>query len=102
MCHRAWQLEQENIHWVILGHSERRAIFKESDEDVAEKTVEAIEQGLQVILCVGESLEEREADKTAEVVQRQLEAVVAKKPDWSKIVIAYEPVSPLSLCLAHC
>jgi len=88
----AWQLKEEKIHWVILGHSERRSIFKESDNDVAEKTVEAIEQGLQVILCVGESLEEREADKTAQVVERQLQAVVDKKPDWSKIVIAYEPV----------
>jgi len=88
----AYQLAQEQIPWVILGHSERRSIFKESDEEIAEKTVEALAQGLSVILCVGETLEEREADKTDSVVQRQLKAVVDKKVEWNKIVIAYEPV----------
>jgi triosephosphate isomerase len=84
----AWQLAEEKIPWVILGHSERRSIFRESDEEIALKTMEALEFGLSVIFCVGETLEEREANKTDAVVQRQLQALVDKKPNWEKIVIA--------------
>ncbi|KAK4536849.1 hypothetical protein CDCA_CDCA10G2874 [Cyanidium caldarium] len=82
--------------WVILGHSERRHLpeLRESDETVAKKTKYAVEKGLQVILCIGELLEEREANRTQEVNERQLEAVRAVlSPDaWDRIVIAYEPV----------
>lgn len=81
-----------NIEWVILGHSERRTIFKESDETVAEKTAYALDKGISVIACIGELLEEREAGKTMEVNERQLSAIAAKVTDWSKVVIAYEPV----------
>ncbi|MCP9257473.1 Triosephosphate isomerase [Dirofilaria immitis] len=80
------------LHWVILGHSERRHIFGESDELIAEKVVHAIENGLETIFCCGEKLDEREAGKTKDVNFRQLQAVIDKKADWSKIVIAYEPV----------
>ena len=59
---------------------------------VADKTSYALSKGLSVILCVGESLEEREANKTTAVVVEQLSAAAAKTKDWSKIVIAYEPV----------
>jgi len=80
--------------WVILGHSERRHLpqLKESDDTIATKTMYAISKGLGVIYCIGELLEEREAGKTIEVCERQMKALASKNPDWSKIVIAYEPV----------
>ncbi|KAJ2506467.1 hypothetical protein GGI11_006656 [Coemansia sp. RSA 2049] len=80
--------------WVILGHSERRTILKESDDFTAEKAAKALESGLKVVLCVGELLEERQAGTTQAVVNRQLDAVikVVKESDWANIVVAYEPV----------
>ncbi|KAI9637343.1 Triosephosphate isomerase [Dioszegia hungarica] len=88
------QLKDADVHWVILGHSERRALFGEADKVVADKVRAAIKAGLGVIACVGEKLEERENGTTEEVVQRQLEAI-AKEIDedkWKDVVIAYEPV----------
>ncbi|KAJ3012324.1 UNVERIFIED_CONTAM: hypothetical protein HDU68_001263 [Siphonaria sp. JEL0065] len=87
-------LKDLNINWVILGHSERREIFKESDEITAKKVAFALAEGLSVIACVGEKLEEREANQTTEVVFRQLKAIAAvlKPADWERVVIAYEPV----------
>ena len=80
--------------YVIVGHSERRTYCGESDDLVARKTIAAIGAGLTPIVCVGESLAERETGKTAEVVSRQIEAVLAvlDVSQVSKIVIAYEPV----------
>ncbi|EDQ90422.1 uncharacterized protein MONBRDRAFT_24180 [Monosiga brevicollis MX1] len=78
--------------WVILGHSERRSIFGESNELIGEKTAYCLGKGIKVIACVGEQLEEREAGNTQAVVETQLKAIAAKVSDWSKVVIAYEPV----------
>lgn len=75
-----------------MGHSERRVILQEDDKFIASKTKAAVEGGLNVILCCGESLEQREANKTIEVVTTQLKAVADKIQDWSRIVIAYEPI----------
>ncbi|OTB08067.1 hypothetical protein M426DRAFT_317583 [Hypoxylon sp. CI-4A] len=86
------QLKDSGIDWVILGHSERRTILGETDETVASKTKYATENGVSVIWCCGESLEQREAGKTLEVIASQLSALKAKISDWSKIVIAYEPI----------
>ncbi|KZT25950.1 Triosephosphate isomerase [Neolentinus lepideus HHB14362 ss-1] len=88
------QLADAGIPYVILGHSERRTIFHESSEFVAQKTRAALDKGLTIILCVGETLAEREAGKTTAVVQSQLEPVVKllQESEWNKIVIAYEPV----------
>lgn len=88
------QLKDSEIHWTILGHSERRTILGETDEVVAAKTKSAIDGGVSVVWCCGESLEEREAGNTVAVVERQLAALAAKVSgdDWKKIVIAYEPI----------
>ncbi|KAI5801030.1 triose phosphate isomerase [Pyronema domesticum] len=87
------------IEWTLLGHSERRSIYCESDEVVAAKTVDALQKGLSVILCCGETEHQRFVEnRTKEVVTGQLGAVhkaleAANLVDkWSKIVIAYEPV----------
>jgi triosephosphate isomerase len=88
----AAMLKDVGISWVILGHSERRHIIKESDEIIGKKTAAALKNGLSVILCVGELLEEREGNKTEEVIKSQLDAVKSYISDWTKIVIAYEPV----------
>ena len=80
------------IPWVILGHSERRHVFGESDEVVAQKTKLALSHGLSVMACIGEKLDERESNKTDEVNSRQLAAIRKEVDDWSRIVVAYEPV----------
>jgi len=86
------QLKDSNITWTLIGHSERRVILQEDDAFVASKTKAALDGGLGVILCVGETLEQREAGKTIDVVTAQLKAVADVTKDWSKIVIAYEPI----------
>ncbi|KAI6184148.1 Triosephosphate isomerase [Aphelenchoides bicaudatus] len=80
------------LKWVVLGHSERRHVFGENDELISDKAIHAIQEGLEVIYCIGEKLDEREAGKTKEVNFRQLQAIVDKNIDWSHVVIAYEPV----------
>jgi len=79
---------------VIVGHSERRQMFGETDATVAKRTRAALACGLIPIVCVGETLEEREGGKTAEVVTRQFERGPAtiEGPDAARIVLAYEPV----------
>lgn len=85
-------LKDIGIQWVILGHSERRNVFNEKDELIAEKVAHALDEGLKIIVCIGELLEEREAGKTTAVIFSQMEAVAKKIKDWTRIVIAYEPV----------
>ncbi|KAI9840757.1 MAG: triosephosphate isomerase [Sclerophora amabilis] len=85
-------LKDSEITWTLVGHSERRVVLKEDDSFIASKTKAALDGGLGVILCIGESLEQREAGKTIDVVTAQLKAVSERVQDWSKIVIAYEPI----------
>ncbi|KAI5368098.1 Putative triosephosphate isomerase, aldolase-type TIM barrel, triosephosphate isomerase, active [Septoria linicola] len=86
------QLKDSNITWTILGHSERRVILQETNQFVGSKTKTALDGGLSVILCCGETLEQREAGKTLDTVLAQLKAVSEQTKDWSKVVVAYEPV----------
>ena len=87
-------LTSTNVEFVILGHSERRMIFKEDDALINKKVLSALEHGLKPILCCGETLAEMEEGKVEEVLTRQLKAGLesVKKEDLAKIVIGYEPV----------
>ena len=80
--------------YVILGHSERRDIFGEDDKLINEKVLSAFDHDLTPILCCGESLEEREADKQEEKVKAQIEADLkdVSEDDVKKLIIAYEPI----------
>jgi triosephosphate isomerase (TIM) len=82
------------VKYVLLGHSERRSLYDEEDEIVASKVKLALEFGLTPMLCVGETLAEREAGKTLEVCERQIQAVidVIGIAAFDNLVIAYEPV----------
>ncbi|KAK5837236.1 triosephosphate isomerase, chloroplastic [Gossypium arboreum] len=86
------QLKDIGCKWVILGHSERRHIIGEDDQFIGKKAAYALNEGLGVIACIGELLEEREAGKTFDVCFRQLKAFADVVPSWDNIVIAYEPV----------
>jgi len=87
-------LKDAGCDGVILGHSERRQLFGETDEGVARKVKAALGEGLHPIVCVGETLQEREAGRTWEVVSRQLRAGLAglDAAALQKITVAYEPV----------
>ena len=87
-------LKNFGCEYVIVGHSERRALYGETNEVVSNKFIIAQAQGLQPILCVGETLEERELGQTQAVVRRQIQKVIdsAGSAAFSSAVIAYEPV----------
>jgi len=78
--------------FVILGHSERRQYFAETDEIINKKVKKALEFGFKPILCVGESLEDNEADRIEQIITRQVKAGLAGVSPTSQLVIAYEPV----------
>lgn len=86
-------LHEAGARFVIVGHSERRQYFQETDLMVAEKVAEALGAGLAPILCVGESLAERERGETESVIARELEAVLGEIPrPVPDLVVAYEPL----------
>lgn len=88
----AEMLKEYGVKYVIIGHSERRQYFGETDETVNKRTLAALEAGLIPIVCIGESLEERETGKTETVLDRQIETGLKGIDDISKVVIAYEPI----------
>lgn len=90
----ASMLQDFGCRYVLVGHSERRALYGESDKLVAEKFAAALASGLRPVLCVGETLEQRDTGKTLEVVSAQIDAVLNRVgvAAFSGAVIAYEPV----------
>ncbi len=90
----ARMLKHAGCHYVILGHSERRQYFGETDELINKKVKKALAEGLEVILCVGETLEQRENDETKKVIVSQVSHCTADLSidDMKRITIAYEPV----------
>ena len=87
-------LQTTGVEYVIVGHSERRSLFGESDELVNKKVLSAINHGLKPILCVGETLDQRELGITSSVIRKQLEIALngVSVKDVSNVIIAYEPV----------
>lgn len=87
-------VKDAGARYILIGHSERRHVFGETDDDVNKKVVAALEYGLDPMVCVGELLEEREAGKSEDVVRRQVEAAFngISAAGMSTVVIAYEPV----------
>ena len=87
-------LKDLGVKYVIIGHSERRAYFAETDETVNKKVIAAINAGLNAILCVGESLEQREQNITFEVISKEIKVALkgVEKSSLEKITIAYEPI----------
>jgi triosephosphate isomerase (TIM) len=85
-------LAELGCRWVILGHSERRQYHNESDELIAAKFAAAVESGLRPIVCVGETLEQREAGEAQRIVKAQLEGALSGQASLKSLVVAYEPV----------
>ena len=90
----AAMLQSVGINSVILGHSERRAYFNETDEALAEKVATAVQHDMEVVFCFGEELEDRQSEKHFQIVENQLRKALFSLPAsaWKKIVLAYEPV----------
>ena len=89
--------------YVLVGHSERRTLYGETDDDVAERFERALDAGLEPVLCVGETLEEREEGLTEKVVDRQLEAVLGRSAiaRFKRAGVAYEPVWAIGAGRTH-
>jgi len=90
----ASMLQSIGVNSVILGHSERRAYFNETDEALEEKVATAVKHDMEVVFCFGEELEDRQKGKHFAIVENQLSKALFSLPSsaWDKIVLAYEPV----------
>jgi triosephosphate isomerase (TIM) len=87
-------VQEAGARTILVGHSERRHLFGETDDQVARKTVAVLKAGLVPLVCLGETLAEREGGRTEHVITRQLEPLLDKvaPADWAGLVVAYEPV----------
>ena len=87
-------LKGVGVNTVILGHSERRSLYGETDDSLKVKVIKAIDDGMEIIFCFGEELSERKENKHFELVQMQLDSALFDLPNnaWKQIILAYEPV----------
>jgi triosephosphate isomerase len=87
-------LNELGVHWVLVGHSERRQHFGETDQTVRKRAESLLEQGFHVILCIGETRAERESGKTKDILTRQIEQGLPNlgSQNDNRLIIAYEPV----------
>ncbi|MDX8431589.1 MAG: triose-phosphate isomerase [Candidatus Algichlamydia australiensis] len=88
----ASMLKAHGVKFVLLGHSECRHIFNESDDLIRRKLERALMEGLIPVLCIGETLKERESDQTHAVLRRQLMSALEGTTDFTPLIVAYEPV----------
>ncbi len=90
----AEMLKAINVEYVIIGHSERRQYYNETDEAISQKLKKALEVGLKPILCVGETLEEKESGKAEKIITTQVKLALSelKKNQIQNVIIAYEPI----------
>ncbi|KNH06333.1 triosephosphate isomerase [Perkinsela sp. CCAP 1560/4] len=88
------QLIDSHVSTVIIGHSERRKYFAESEKVIGEKCHACVTAGVRIVVCIGEGLCERQKGLTKEVVESQLQTIIRSVPQryWSRVVIAYEPI----------
>jgi triosephosphate isomerase (TIM) len=87
-------VQEAGARAVLIGHSERRHLFGETDDQIGRKVTAALKGGVAPLICVGETLAEREGGRTEQVIQRQVHAVLERVPlpEWDRIRLAYEPV----------
>ena len=88
----ASMLKEKNVSHVLVGHSERRTLFKETNDVVFKKVRAAIKSKLTPIVCIGETLSEKKANKTLQVIDDQINGSLAKIDPHEKVIVAYEPV----------
>ena len=88
----ASMLREKSVSYVLIGHSERRTLFKETDDVIFKKVEAAIKVELTPIVCIGETLSEKEANKTLQVLDSQINGSLAKIEPHEQVIVAYEPV----------
>ncbi len=88
----ASMLREKSVSYVLIGHSERRTLFKETDDVIFKKVEAAIKSELTPIVCIGETLSEKEANKTLQVLDSQINGSLAKIEPHEQVIVAYEPV----------
>ena len=88
----ASMLRESHVSYVIIGHSERRALYRETDEVILKKVESVIKNELIPIVCIGETLSEKKANKTLEVLEKQIDASITRVNTHTRLIVAYEPI----------